>query len=118
VDGDPEALLALLVDPAAAEAVLCSHGELIGTVLERLGGRGLDTAGQLAWPKVLAGCWRWAAGGSSISRYLRRSASKTPGRLLLEAAAQQRRAANLQAPAPSQRLELLGVLDTTRTEAA
>jgi phosphohistidine phosphatase SixA len=78
VDADPEALLALLVDPAAAEAVLCSHGELIRTVLERLGGRGLDTAGQLAWPKVLAGCWRWAAGGSSISRYLRRSAPKTP----------------------------------------
>ena len=44
VDADPAALLALLVDPAAAEAVPCSHGELIGTVLERLVGQGLDPA--------------------------------------------------------------------------
>lgn len=51
VDGDPEALLALLVDPGADKLVLCSHGELIGTVLERLVGRALDTGGQLTWPK-------------------------------------------------------------------
>ena len=47
MDGDPEALLALLVDPSADKLVLCSHGELIGTVLERLVGRALDTGGQL-----------------------------------------------------------------------
>jgi phosphohistidine phosphatase SixA len=42
VDGDPDWLLALLVDPSAARAVFRSHGELIGTVLERLVSRGLD----------------------------------------------------------------------------
>jgi hypothetical protein len=36
VHADPAALLALLSDPAAAETVLCGHGELIGVVLKRL----------------------------------------------------------------------------------
>jgi 8-oxo-dGTP diphosphatase len=36
VHADPAALLALLSDPAAAETVLCGHGELIGAVLKRL----------------------------------------------------------------------------------
>ena len=30
VDADPAALVALLLDPAVGQAVLCSHGELIG----------------------------------------------------------------------------------------
>lgn len=59
VDGDPEALLALLVDPAGAEAVLCSHGELIGTVLERLGG----VWPRHRWPAGLAEGLRLGAGG-------------------------------------------------------
>ena len=51
VDGDPEALLALLVDPAAAEAVLCSHSEVIGQVLQRLAAGGLTLADRLRWEK-------------------------------------------------------------------
>lgn len=33
------------------EAVLCSHGELIGAVLERLLGHDPDDEVELAWPK-------------------------------------------------------------------
>lgn len=51
VDADPAALVALLLDPAVGEAVLCSHGELIGAVLERLVGHDLDDEVELAWPK-------------------------------------------------------------------
>jgi 8-oxo-dGTP diphosphatase len=36
VHADPATLLAHLSDPAAAESVLCSHGELIGAVLKHL----------------------------------------------------------------------------------
>src|SRR4029450_4386078 len=48
---DPAALVALVLDPAVGEAVLCSHGELIGAVLERLVGHDLDDDVELAWPK-------------------------------------------------------------------
>ena len=41
VDADPTDLVALLLDSAAAAAVLCSHGELIGAALVRLVARGL-----------------------------------------------------------------------------
>jgi 8-oxo-dGTP diphosphatase len=51
VDADPGELVALLLDPAVGKAVLCSHGELIGAVLERLVGHDLDDAVELAWPK-------------------------------------------------------------------
>lgn len=50
VDADPAGLVALLLDPVAAETVLCSHGELIGAVLERLVGAGLEGEG-MSWPK-------------------------------------------------------------------
>src|SRR5512133_1491321 len=51
VDADPAYLVALLLDPAVDAAVLCSHGDLIRTVLERLVGHDLDDAVELAWPK-------------------------------------------------------------------
>jgi 8-oxo-dGTP diphosphatase len=51
VDADPAALVALVLDPAVGEAVLCSHGELIGAVLERLVGHDLDDDVELIWPK-------------------------------------------------------------------
>jgi broad specificity phosphatase PhoE len=40
------------LDPAVGQAVLCSHGELIGAVLECLVGHDLDDAVELAWPKA------------------------------------------------------------------
>lgn len=70
VDGDPEALLAMLVDPAAAELVLCSHGELIGIVLERLVGQGLDVGGQPTWPKGSAWVLEVDGGQVQHGRYL------------------------------------------------
>jgi phosphohistidine phosphatase SixA len=70
VDSDPDVLLALLVDPAAGEAVLCSHGELIGTVLERLVGHVFDTGGQLTWPKGSAWVLDMDGGQVTHSRYL------------------------------------------------
>jgi 8-oxo-dGTP diphosphatase len=51
VDADPAALVALLFDPAVGEAVLYSHGELIGTALQHLVGHDLDDEVELAWPK-------------------------------------------------------------------
>jgi broad specificity phosphatase PhoE len=51
VDADPAALAALLLDPAAGETVLCTHGELIGAVLPRLVGPDMADASQLSWPK-------------------------------------------------------------------
>jgi 8-oxo-dGTP diphosphatase len=68
VDAEPDALLALLLDPAAAEAVLCSHGELIGTVLERL--LGPDSGDGLSWPK--GSTWVLSVDGGHVnqSRYL------------------------------------------------
>jgi hypothetical protein len=38
VEADTAGLVALLLDPVFAEAVVCSHGELIGAALERLVG--------------------------------------------------------------------------------
>jgi broad specificity phosphatase PhoE len=39
------------LDPAVGEAVMCSHGELIGAALERLVGHDLDNEVEMAWPK-------------------------------------------------------------------
>jgi broad specificity phosphatase PhoE len=50
VDADSTGLVALLLDPAATEMVLCSHGELIGEALTRLLGHDLDGDG-VVWPK-------------------------------------------------------------------
>jgi broad specificity phosphatase PhoE len=50
VDADSTGLVALLLDPAASETVLCSHGELIGVALTWLLGHDVD-GGRLVWPK-------------------------------------------------------------------
>jgi hypothetical protein len=64
VDADPDGLVDLLLDPAAAEAVVCSHGELIGG---RWSGwsvaapvRGTSWCG----PRARPGSSRWPAGRS------------------------------------------------------
>ena len=46
----PPTLLAPLLDPAADEAVVCSHGELIGAALIRLVGERFE-GDTLSWPK-------------------------------------------------------------------
>jgi phosphohistidine phosphatase SixA len=77
-DADPAMLVALLLDPAADEAVVCSHGELIGAALKRLVGSDLDPGGELVWPKGRPGCSRWTAVGSSMAGICRRFVSTTP----------------------------------------
>jgi 8-oxo-dGTP diphosphatase len=69
VDADPAALVALLVDPVAADAVLCSHGELIGTALRRLAEDDTD-ADSLVWPK--GSTWVLEVDGGQVThrRYL------------------------------------------------
>ena len=70
VDADPAALVGLLLDPAAGEAVLCSHGELIGAVLTRLVGPDLADVGQLTWPKGSAWVLEVDAGQIRQTHYL------------------------------------------------
>jgi broad specificity phosphatase PhoE len=67
VDADPAALVDLLLDPAAGDAVLCSHGELIGAALTRLVGHDDDALG---WPK--GSTWVLDAGDGRLRhrRYL------------------------------------------------
>jgi 8-oxo-(d)GTP phosphatase len=70
VDADPDGLVALLLDPAATEAVLCSHGELIGKVVERLVGQLPDAELELIWPKGSTWVLEVADGQLRSARYL------------------------------------------------
>ena len=67
VGGDPAALIELLLDPGAGELLVCSHGELIGTVLRRLVGAELTADN---WPK--GSTWVLEADGGRLcdSSYL------------------------------------------------
>jgi broad specificity phosphatase PhoE len=69
VEADPAGLVALLLDPVFAGAVVCSHGELIGAALERLVGRDVD-AGRLIWPKGSTWVLEVDDGQVRHSRYL------------------------------------------------
>jgi 8-oxo-dGTP diphosphatase len=51
VDGSGAGVQELLADPAMREAVLCTHGEVIGEVFDRLRGLGLRLPDQVRWPK-------------------------------------------------------------------
>ena len=61
VDASVDGVLTLLGDPALGRAVLCTHGELIGQVFERLQAAGLDLPQPLRWPKGST----WVLGRSS-----------------------------------------------------
>jgi phosphohistidine phosphatase SixA len=69
VDADPAGLVALLLDPAAAEAVVCSHGELIGAALVRLVGERFE-GDSLSWPKGSTWVLEVAGGRVEDARYL------------------------------------------------
>jgi phosphohistidine phosphatase SixA len=45
------AVLELLGDPALEEAVLCTHGEIIGEVFDELHKAGIELSGPPRWPK-------------------------------------------------------------------
>jgi phosphohistidine phosphatase SixA len=51
VDAAADGVLRLLADPAVRHAVLCTHGELIGQVFDKLVAEGLDLPGRPRWPK-------------------------------------------------------------------
>jgi broad specificity phosphatase PhoE len=69
VDADPDALVALLLDPTASETVLCSHGELIGAVVKRLVGPG-HNGDSLTWAKGSAWVLSVDSGHLQQARYL------------------------------------------------
>jgi phosphohistidine phosphatase SixA len=51
VDTDPAEVLALFCDRELQNAVLCTHGEMIGRLLGQLAADGLDAEAPLDWPK-------------------------------------------------------------------
>jgi phosphohistidine phosphatase SixA len=51
VDGTADGVLDMLADPTQRRAVLCTHGELIGQVFDRLLADGLALPGGPRWPK-------------------------------------------------------------------
>jgi 8-oxo-(d)GTP phosphatase len=51
VEATADQLLVLVSDPALGTAVLCSHGEVIGQVLQQLAAGGLPLADPLRWEK-------------------------------------------------------------------
>jgi phosphohistidine phosphatase SixA len=69
VDADPTDLITLLLDPAATEAVLCSHGELIGAALVRLVGERFE-GDTLSWPKGSTWVLKVTEGRIEDARYL------------------------------------------------
>jgi 8-oxo-dGTP diphosphatase len=51
VDGTGPGVLELLTDPALEGAVLCTHGEVIGKVFDKLQQAGIELSDPLRWPK-------------------------------------------------------------------
>ena len=52
VDASGAAVVELLEDPALDEAVLCTHGELIRGVFDRLQSAGIELSSPPQWPKA------------------------------------------------------------------
>ena len=69
VDANPNDLVAQLLDPVAAEAVLCSHGEMIGAALIRLVGERFEDD-SLSWPKGSTWVLKVTDGRIEDARYL------------------------------------------------
>ena len=51
VDGNGPGVLELLISPALDEAVLCTHGEVIGEVFDELQRAGIELSDPPRWPK-------------------------------------------------------------------
>ncbi|HEX6676131.1 MAG TPA: phosphoglycerate mutase family protein [Actinomycetes bacterium] len=65
VDAAAEAATALLLAPALGDAVLCTHGELIGELLGRLRDAGAPIPADATWPK--GSTWRLRPSGGRIA---------------------------------------------------
>jgi 8-oxo-dGTP diphosphatase len=70
VGADPARVLALLEDPRSQDAVVCTHGEVIGQVLTRLVADGLAVDQVLTWPKGSTWLLYGANGRLTHARYL------------------------------------------------
>jgi broad specificity phosphatase PhoE len=64
VDSDTERVLARLVEGAHEEVVWCTHGELIGALLDRLRRDGAPISPGAAWPK--GSVWLLELAGSAV----------------------------------------------------
>ena len=69
VDADPAGVLALLENPRWSDAVVCTHGEVIGQVLTRLVADGLAVDQPLTWPKGSTWLLQGANGRPAHARY-------------------------------------------------
>ena len=70
VDADLARVLALLQDPRLQDAVVCTHGEVIGQVLNLLVADGLAVDQPLQWPKGSSWLLDGANGQLTRARYL------------------------------------------------
>jgi hypothetical protein len=70
VAADPAVVLALLGDAQAQDAVVCTHGEVIGEVLLKLVMEGLEVDHPLTWPKGSTWLLDGAGGQLMFGRYL------------------------------------------------
>jgi broad specificity phosphatase PhoE len=70
VTADLAVVLALLEDPRVQDAVLCTHGEVIGQVLVRLAAEGMAVDQPLAWPKGSTWLLDGADRRFTLARYL------------------------------------------------
>ena len=61
VDGTGPEVLKLLTSPALQDAVLCTHGEVIGKVFDELQAAGIELTDPPRWPK--ASTWLLELGG-------------------------------------------------------
>jgi broad specificity phosphatase PhoE len=70
VDGTGPGVLRLLTNPALAEAVLCTHGEVIGKVFDELQAAGIELSAPPRWPKGSTWVLRVDGRGSWKGTYL------------------------------------------------
>ena len=70
VDGTGPGVLELLTSPAVGQAVLCTHGEVIGKVFEALLDAGIELADPPRWPKGSTWVLDLDAGRRWTGRYL------------------------------------------------
>jgi 8-oxo-dGTP diphosphatase len=64
VDGTGPGVLELLTSPALEDAVLCTHGEVIGNVFDELQAAGIELTDPPRWPK--GSTWILELGGRTI----------------------------------------------------
>jgi len=70
VDGTGPGMLELLTDPALDQAVLCTHGEVMGKAFEELQEAGIELSDPPKWPKGCTWILRLDAGHGWKGSYL------------------------------------------------